>query len=67
MKTNSLAIIAITGSIIVNSGSLFRQESIKVKNFPERLPTIELEEKTPQKYLMVIDNGHLNKWTRFRQ
>ncbi len=55
MKTNSLVIIVITVSLIINSGSLFSQKIIKVKYFPERLPSIELEEKTPQKYLMTAE------------
>lgn len=60
MKSNSLAIIAITGSLIVNSVSLFSQKSIKVKNFHESLPKIELEEKSPQKYLILIDNQNFD-------
>jgi hypothetical protein len=60
MKTNVLTTIVITVSLIVNSGSLFSQKSIKVKNFPESLPKIELEEKTPQKYLLLIDNQNFD-------
>ena len=40
--------------MIIYSGSLFGQKTIKVRNFSEKLPKIQLDEKTPQKYLMVV-------------
>jgi hypothetical protein len=55
MKTNFLAGIFLTTILIVNPSSLFSQKSIKVKNFPESLPKIELDEKTPQRYLMTAE------------
>ena len=55
MKTNFLAGIFLTTILIVNSSSLFSQKSIKVKNFHESLPKIELDEKTPQRYLMSAE------------
>jgi hypothetical protein len=55
MKTNLLAGLFLTTILIVNPSALFSQKSIKVKNFPESLPKIELDEKTPQKYLMTAE------------
>ena len=55
MKTNLLAGLFLTTILIVNSSSLFSQKSIKVKNFHESLPKIELDEKTPQRYLMSAE------------
>jgi hypothetical protein len=65
MKTNSLAIMVIVGSLIVTSGSLFSQKTIKVKNLPKSLPKIELDEKKPQRYLMVIDNWDYDLYGNF--
>lgn len=58
MKTNSLTLIALSVSIMIHS-SLFGQRTLNIQNFPESLPEIELEEKTPQKYLMTAE--YLNK------
>lgn len=55
MKTKAFAITVLVASLMICCGSLFSQKIIKVKNFPERLPKIELKEKTPQKYLMTSE------------
>jgi hypothetical protein len=55
MKTKTLTIIFITVGLIIYSGPLFGQKSIKVKNLSDNLPKIVLEEKTPQKYLMTAE------------
>ncbi len=58
MKTNALTII-VTGVIgvclFMNSCSSSGRDVFKVKNFPDSLPGIELEETTPQKYLMTAE------------
>ncbi len=60
MKTNSLTIIVIIVSLIISASSLFGQKSIKVKGLKESLPKIELKEKTPQKYLLVMYNQNFD-------
>ncbi|MDD2265015.1 MAG: hypothetical protein WC513_01160 [Bacteroidales bacterium] len=61
MKKNALTIIVtgvclLTGACLcIHSCSSTGQHAIKVKNFPDSLPKIELEEKTPQKYLMTAE------------
>jgi hypothetical protein len=39
----------------MNSCSSSGRDAFKIKNFPDSLPGIELEEKTPQKYLMTAE------------
>ena len=60
MKTKALTHLVLTVSLIVCSGSLFSQKTIKVKDFSNQLPKIQLEEKTPQKYLLTIDNQNFD-------
>lgn len=67
MKNNSLAIALTTVVLIIYSGSLPGQKTLKVNNLLESLPNIELEEKTPQKYLMVIDNLDYDLYGNFNR
>lgn len=66
MKTNSLAIITTTVCLIIFSGSLFSQKTRKVKKYLESLPNIELEEKSPQRYLMTAEYFNKDIYGNFR-
>ena len=67
MKTNSFRMITGIVALIIYSGTMFSQRTIKVKNFIENLPKIELKENTPQKYIMVTDNKDYDIYGNFRK
>jgi hypothetical protein len=52
--------------MIIYSASLFSQKTISAEKYLEELPKIELEEKTPQRYLMVTDNINYDIYGNFQ-
>lgn len=65
MKTKALAMTVLLASLMTCPGLLFSQKTIEVKNFSEKLPNIQLEEKVPQKYTIVIDNHNYDIYGNF--
>ncbi len=60
MKTKSFTIITLIAGLVVYSSSAFSQGVTMCESYLESLPNIQLEEKTPQKYLLLIDNQNFD-------
>lgn len=56
MKTKVLTSTVLMASLMIHSSSLYSQKTSGIKKYLESLPkNLKLEEKTPQKYLMIAE------------
>jgi hypothetical protein len=56
MKTKTLTVTVLMASLMIFSGSLYSQKINRIKTYLKSLPkNLNLEEKTPQKYLMTAE------------